>query len=147
MTDGARLLCPDCGDVVPDSMQLLIARQQRQILERLDRLEHDGEHFLEDEQPAEEITASPNKLLTPAELAQVLDVSRAFVYEHSAALGAIRVGDGERPRLLFDLELARGRLVALADRNGSKPPEPAKPTRSRKRRRPSTDAPLLEIKE
>lgn len=41
-----------------------------------------------------------------ARLAEVLGVERQWVYEHSAQLGAIRLG-GPRGRLRFDLEHVR----------------------------------------
>jgi hypothetical protein len=41
-----------------------------------------------------------------AELARVLGVDREWVYEHSHQLGAIRLGNGLRPRLRFDVDRA-----------------------------------------
>lgn len=46
-------------------------------------------------------------LLTAAQLAQALNVSRAWVYENAGRLGALKLGDGPRARLRFDLETAR----------------------------------------
>ncbi len=45
-------------------------------------------------------------LLTAAQLAQALNVSRAWVYENAGRLGARKLGDGPRARLRFDLETA-----------------------------------------
>jgi hypothetical protein len=39
-------------------------------------------------------------------LAAHLGVARAFVYEHAEQLGAVRIGNGPRPRLRFDLDRA-----------------------------------------
>jgi hypothetical protein len=39
-------------------------------------------------------------------LAAALGVARSWVYEHSAELGAVRLGEGKRARLRFDLEAA-----------------------------------------
>jgi DNA-binding transcriptional ArsR family regulator len=46
-------------------------------------------------------------LVSAAELADVLGVSRDTVYGHADELGAVRLGaDGPRPRLRFDVEKA-----------------------------------------
>ena len=49
-------------------------------------------------------------LVSAAELAGVLGVSRAWVYEHASELGAIRLGEGSRARLRFEVEAARAAL-------------------------------------
>jgi hypothetical protein len=48
------------------------------------------------------------ELVDAGELARALGVEREWVYEHSDQLGAIRLGDGPRPRLRFEV----GRAVA-----------------------------------
>ena len=47
-------------------------------------------------------------------------VSRSYVYEHAEALGAIRLGEGPKARLRFDLE-----QVAQALRGAGGPVSPA----------------------
>ncbi len=50
-------------------------------------------------------TAAPPdhvELLTARAVAERFGVSREWVYEHKAELGAILLGDGPRPRLRFD---------------------------------------------
>ncbi len=42
------------------------------------------------------------QLVDAAALAQMLGVTRGWVYEHATELGAIRLGAGARPRLRFD---------------------------------------------
>lgn len=59
---------------------------------------------------------TPSGLVDAASLARLLGVSRTAVYEHAAELGAIEVGDGERPRLRFDVDRA---LQAWARRKRS----------------------------
>jgi hypothetical protein len=44
-------------------------------------------------------------LLDATQVARILGVSRATVYERADELGAIRIGDGPRPRLRFDRRL------------------------------------------
>jgi hypothetical protein len=82
-----------------------------------------------------------SELVDAAEVARRLGVSRESVYEHADALGAIRVGNGVRPRLRFDLALVAERL---------RPQSPAKPeptTAKARRPRPGRDAELLPIRE
>ena len=49
----------------------------------------------------------PRRLLSAAELAGELGVGRSFVYQHADELGAVRLGEGSKPRLRFDPERAR----------------------------------------
>lgn len=60
-------------------------------------------------------------LIDAAELALRLGVTRSWVYEHAAELGALKLGGGERARLRFDPERA---LAALASRYQQPPPQP-----------------------
>jgi hypothetical protein len=76
-------------------------------------------------------------LVTAATLADYLGVSRAWVYENALRLGAVRLGDGPKARLRFDLEHARSTLSCSAGRE-SESPVPAQPPRSRARRRDAT---------
>jgi hypothetical protein len=47
------------------------------------------------------------QLLDPKELARALNVSLDYVYAHAVDLGAMRLGDGPKARLRFDLHTAR----------------------------------------
>lgn len=47
---------------------------------------------------------APGDLLTPAEVARRFGVSRAWVYSRADELGAIRLGEGRKPRLRFEAE-------------------------------------------
>jgi hypothetical protein len=77
--------------------------------------------------------ARAGPLVDAAEVARRFDVDRAWVYSHAAELGAVRLGDGPRPRLRFDLERVVRALTARAsDRSGR---EAAKPTAARNARR------------
>jgi len=62
-------------------------------------------------------------LVDAATLARELGVSRDYVYDHRDELGGRRIGDGERPRLRFDLG------EALAARQPSPEPTHATPRR------------------
>ena len=59
------------------------------------------------------------RLVDAGTLARELDVSRAWVDDHADELGAIPLGAGERPRLLFDVE--RARQTAQARPSGRSP--------------------------
>jgi hypothetical protein len=50
-------------------------------------------------------------LVDAGALAAVLGVSRSFVYQHAAELGAERLGDGPKPRLRFDVQAARAAMA------------------------------------
>jgi hypothetical protein len=49
-----------------------------------------------------ELLGEDLSLLDAAAVARRLNRSRGWVYEHAVELGAIRLGDGERPRLGFE---------------------------------------------
>ncbi len=79
----------------------------------------------------------PRELMDADQLAKHLGLTRAWVYEHAQQLGAIRLGDGPRPRLRFDPQTA---TQALDTRR--RPTEPAhatpRPGRPRRRRTPAS---------
>jgi hypothetical protein len=103
--------------------------------------------LLRRQQQQEQSHASePAGMLTVSELAQHLHLNRAWVYEHADELGAIRVGNGPKARIRFDLHTAKG---ALQQHHVGREPEPAGARPHKPRRRPQTDlyspdAPLLE---
>jgi hypothetical protein len=47
-------------------------------------------------------------------LAERLGVERSWVYAHARELGGVRLGEGPRARLRFDIELVRGMLGGVA---------------------------------
>jgi hypothetical protein len=82
-----------------------------------------------------------NDLVDAADLARVLGVDREWVYEHADRLGAIRLGDGLRPRLRFEVGRAVASFRDLSAerrveplRGGPQPPVP-RPRRSQGGRR------------
>ncbi|MEK6271387.1 MAG: helix-turn-helix domain-containing protein [Actinomycetota bacterium] len=50
------------------------------------------------------------RMLTAAEVAELLGRSRDFVYGHAAELGGAKLGDGPRPRWAFPRECVRAYL-------------------------------------
>jgi hypothetical protein len=77
------------------------------------------------------------RLVDAAELARLLGVTRATVYEYAERLGAVRLGDGPRGRLRFDAERA---VAAWRDPEPEPEPEPLPAT---PRRRTRTRGPEL----
>jgi hypothetical protein len=57
------------------------------------------------------VTSTP-AFVDAATLARHLGLTRGYVYQHANELGAIRLGDGPRARLRFDLSVAALRLPA-----------------------------------
>lgn len=54
----------------------------------------------------------PYRLMDPKDLAEALNVSLDYVYAHAADLGAMRLGDGPKARLRFDLHTAQAAMRA-----------------------------------
>ena len=105
------------------------------------------------ERVAEKLRSVPvaQELLDAAQVAERFGVSRSFVYEHAAELGAIRLGapgEGRRPRLRFDAAAVTKRLRDLPTADeGASTGEPApRPRSARAQATPRHGAPLLEIR-
>lgn len=80
----------------------------------------------------EAITPEPFEGLVDArEIARATGRSRAWVYEHSSELGAVRLGSGPRPRLGF----SRARVEAYVKAAGEPPGPPPLPVRAQPQRR------------
>jgi hypothetical protein len=71
------------------------------------------------------------KLVDAAELAEVLGVSRDYVYQHKHELGAISLGNGPRARLRFNTETALESLSACSASRWPQPPDSPLARRSR----------------
>ena len=46
------------------------------------------------------------RLVDAAELVAMFGIERSWVYAHAIELGAVKLGDGKKPRLRFDPEIA-----------------------------------------
>jgi hypothetical protein len=53
------------------------------------------------------IAGAAGPLVDAASLGRELGVSRQFAYDHAEELGVLRLGSGSRPRLRFNLEVAK----------------------------------------
>jgi len=88
------------------------------------------------------------RLVDASQLARQLGLTRAWVYEHANELGAITLGDGPRPRLRFDPEIAAQALHARQRTEPARPQPASDATRpGRPRRRPPSTVPLLPVYE
>lgn len=85
----------------------------------------------------------PSGLLSAAQLAQHLGLTRSWIYQHARELGAIQLGTGSKPRLRFDLTTVKTALTRT-DNNYSAHPAPQAP-RPRHRPGKTTDTALLPI--
>jgi hypothetical protein len=74
------------------------------------------------------------RLVDAATLARALRVERDWVYARAGELGAIRLGDGPRAPLRFDLRRVRAVLDA-GDGRQARPAEPTPRRRGRPRKR------------
>jgi hypothetical protein len=120
------------AELTPDAIEQ-VAQRVAQLLRH--------EHSHDETHPA------PSRLLTAEQLARHLGLNRAWVYEHAAELGAIQLGNGPRPRLRFDAQLAAQALQARRRRNDpTTTSEQPRPRPTRRGRTPST-VPLLPVHE
>ena len=77
---------------------------------------------------------SAGGLLNPKELADALNVSIDYVYEHAADLGAMRLGDGPKARLRFELQTAKQAMRERKQPPKANPMHPHRTTRHRRAR-------------
>lgn len=73
------------------------------------------------------------RLVTATELAAELGVSRDWIYQHRDDLGAVRIGDGPKARLRFDIDAARQAIGARSQASG----QPQTHAAPRRRSKPS----------
>jgi len=69
-------------------------------------------------------TPPAGRLVDAATLAGILGVERSWVYDNAERLAAVRIGDGDRPRLRFNVERA---LTAWSQHEPAPKPTTAKP--------------------
>jgi hypothetical protein len=119
------------GEIAPESIER-IAQRVVQLLR------HEAPGELPDS-----VTAG---LVDAARLARHLGMTRAWVYEHAHELGGIRVGNGPRARLRFDVATVTAALAAHGPANHRPAPEPTSTRRPRQHPRTSQpSAPLLPV--
>jgi hypothetical protein len=122
-------------------------RLHAEDLEQLDRIERMLERVLEHLGDASPPAAGT--LVDAAEIARRTGLTAATVRARADEFGAIRVGDGPRPRLRFDPDRVAAVLASgSTDRRSPESEAPAQPTirRRRRRTRTGTGPELLPIK-
>ncbi len=67
------------------------------------------------------------ELVDASAIARRFGVSRAFVYDHAEALGAIRLGAGPRARMRFDPTEVERLLGNAGHKTGAHPPPQRRP--------------------
>jgi hypothetical protein len=85
------------------------------------------------------------ELIDAAELAQKFGIERSWVYSHAIELGAVKLGDGPKPRLRFDPEIAARVLREVGGEPAADPPARSG-ERAGRPRRPEGRVRLLPIK-
>jgi len=126
---GAVLPSPRLALVIAREIELLATRRGRLVAFDVEEIEAVGEHI------AELVASARPKvgMIDARELAEELGVARDWVYANAERLGGVRLGNGPRARLRFDVELARQALAAGG--NGAQPPSNGAPPRRRGRPR------------
>jgi hypothetical protein len=116
--------------------------------ESIERIAQRVAHLLRSEQQAETTHPGAPGLIDATRLAAHLSLNRTWVYEHAHELGAIRVGNGPRARLRFDLATATAALAAHSPDDSRSTPEMSPARHHRRRRRTSeSTVPLLPVHE
>ena len=122
-------LTPQAVEQVASRVAQMLQRQQQQSAEIPGAKEQQG-------------------FLNVAQLARHLGLNPAWIYEHADELGAIRIGDGPKARIRFDLYTA---TQALRQHQPGRTQGPATAKPRKPRRSPAspyrTNAPLLEIRD
>jgi hypothetical protein len=62
------------------------------------------------------------ELVDAAALARRFGIERSWVYSHAIELGAVKLGDGPKPRLRFDPEIAARVLRRVGEESAADPP-------------------------
>lgn len=62
------------------------------------------------------------ELVDAAELARRLGIERSWVYSHAIELGAVKLGEGPKPRLRFDPQIAARVLRMVGEGPAADPP-------------------------
>jgi predicted DNA-binding transcriptional regulator AlpA len=88
------------------------------------------------------------RLMTAFEVAELLAVSRYFVYEHQRELGAVKLGEGKRAAIRFPPErIAEVRASGFGNRAYREPEDrvPERKAATRRRRRTGSGGDLLPV--
>ncbi len=126
--------------VIVGEIELRAAQRGQSIMLHAEDLDAISEHVAE-------LAALPDRaaLVDARTLAAELGVARDWVYANADRLGAVRLGDGPRARLRFDVTRARERLVAaVLDEHELLESKPRARRRGRPRGKTPPDVRLIE---
>ena len=86
------------------------------------------------------------ELVDAAELARRFGIERSWVYSHAIELGAVKLGDGPKPRLRFDPEIAARVLRTVGGGSAANPPARSGERAGQPQRGRSSEIRLLPIR-
>lgn len=86
------------------------------------------------------------ELVDAAELARRFGIERSWVYSHAIELGAVKLGNGAKPRLRFDPQIAARVLRKAGERSAADPPARSGERAGQPRRVRESEAQLLPIR-
>jgi len=86
------------------------------------------------------------ELVDAAELARCFGIERSWIYTHAIELGAIKLGNGAKPRLRFDPEVAARVLRKVDGKPVADPPARSGKRASQPPRRAGSEVRLLPIR-
>jgi hypothetical protein len=86
------------------------------------------------------------ELVDAAELARRLGIERSWVYAHAIELGAVKLGDGPKPRLRFDPEIANRVVQKWGKSRAADPPTRSGERVGQPRRGGGAEIPLLPVR-
>jgi len=86
------------------------------------------------------------ELVDAAELARRFGIERSWVYTHAIELGAVKLGNGAKPRLRFDPEVAARVLRRVDGKPVADPPARSGKRAGQPPRRAASDVRLLPIR-
>jgi hypothetical protein len=85
-------------------------------------------------------------LVDAAALARRFGIERSWVYSHAIELGAVKLGDGPKPRLRFDPEIAARVLRKVGEGSAADPPARSGERADRPQRGRRSEVRLLPIR-
>jgi hypothetical protein len=86
-------------------------------------------------------------LVDAAELARRFGIERTWVYSHAIELGAVKLGNGAKPRLRFDPEVAARVLRRVDGKPVADPPPRSGKRAGQPPRRAGSDVRLLPVRD
>lgn len=86
------------------------------------------------------------ELVDAAELARRFGIERSWVYSHAIELGAVKLGQGQKPRLRFDPQIAARMLRKVGEGSAADPPARSGERAGQPQRDRRSEVSLLPIK-